>query len=326
MNRCYRPRKTELVGMEAVQDVLELTLYSNYVKDEKIVSTMILAKPESGKTELMKKYRENRGIYPRRSITAYRAVMDFLDGVFYIPKNKHIGHIVIYDLSDIFSYDFETTNKLVQFFAAYIEEGLSQQGAYWIETEESKMLEGIKGGLLAGVNTSGFFTGAGRTKGMIRSQLLRGGFLSRLLLWSYDFSQKQTEMVFESIRDERYHSGKGFVDIIKLKLPKKSVRIRISKRFHKKVEYIGRDVADNLSEDVAIGIRGKESLPEDYEDIKGFRIVKSMISLAKASALRERRRVVIEDDVNRISYLSNWMNLRLNKLRPYPKDFTGERW
>ena len=43
--------RTELVGMDPVQDLIELTLFSAYIRGERIVSLLLVAEPESGKTE-----------------------------------------------------------------------------------------------------------------------------------------------------------------------------------------------------------------------------------------------------------------------------------
>jgi len=54
----------------------------------------------------------------------------------------------------------------------------------------------------------------------------------------------------------------------------------------------------------------------------GFRLFKSFISLAKASALRDGRTIVSSNDIGRIKYLSHWMNLKMNALnQEYPDDF-----
>ena len=57
----YSLQETELIGMKTIQDLIELTLWSAYIKGERIVSLLLVADPESGKTELMKKYRKNKG-------------------------------------------------------------------------------------------------------------------------------------------------------------------------------------------------------------------------------------------------------------------------
>jgi hypothetical protein len=77
---------------------------------------------------------------------------------------------------------------------------------------------------------------------------------------------------------------------------------------------------------VEIGDLARE-LAEDYTrdlrpyKLKGIRLNKSLVSLAKASALRENRGYVSADDVDRVKYLSQWMNLRMNHLKidyPFP--------
>ena len=71
-------KKTELVGVEATQDIIELCLYTNSVKNERIVSIVLIGEPESGKTEMMKKYRNNNGFYVRRTCTAF-SVIEVID-------------------------------------------------------------------------------------------------------------------------------------------------------------------------------------------------------------------------------------------------------
>ena len=71
--------ETELIGLKAIQDLIELALWSAYINGERIVSLMLVADPESGKTELMKKYRKNKGIHVRRRFTAYGVIRDLTD-------------------------------------------------------------------------------------------------------------------------------------------------------------------------------------------------------------------------------------------------------
>jgi hypothetical protein len=91
-------------------------------------------------------------------------VKDLLDGVIKIPKSKNVGHVMIYDLNDVFANKAYTAEQAIQFFCAFIEEGLSPQGAYWIDTKESEKLDGVHGGLIVGVNPHGFFTKSGRAR------------------------------------------------------------------------------------------------------------------------------------------------------------------
>lgn len=64
-------RKTELIGIQPIQDLVELTLWTAYIKYERVCSLLIVANPESGKTELLKKYRKNNGIHLTKRFSAY---------------------------------------------------------------------------------------------------------------------------------------------------------------------------------------------------------------------------------------------------------------
>jgi len=63
-------------------------------KDEKPLSLLIVAKPESGKTLVLKKYRENKGIVYLTDCTAYGLTRDILPKVI----SGEIRHILIADL------------------------------------------------------------------------------------------------------------------------------------------------------------------------------------------------------------------------------------
>jgi hypothetical protein len=73
-------KKTELIGIEPIQDIVELTMWTLYVKNEKPTSLMILAEPESGKTELIKKHRNNNGVYAVKRLTGYGIQNDLING------------------------------------------------------------------------------------------------------------------------------------------------------------------------------------------------------------------------------------------------------
>lgn len=120
-------KKTELIGLETIQDLIELGLWSAYVKGERIVSLLIVAEPESGKTELMKKYRKNRGVFVRRRFTSYGIIRDLLDGKMVLLFNspKILGHLLVYDYATIFAFKSNTVDTTIEFLDALTEEGCS---------------------------------------------------------------------------------------------------------------------------------------------------------------------------------------------------------
>jgi hypothetical protein len=82
----YHLGKTELIGMEAIQDIIELVLWTLFVLGERIVSLLLVSDSETGRTELMKKYRKNKGVHFRRRFTAY--------GVKFTPTNQ-LMHVYV---------------------------------------------------------------------------------------------------------------------------------------------------------------------------------------------------------------------------------------
>jgi hypothetical protein len=83
-----------LVNVEPLRKFVECALISSYAKNEKPLSLLIVAKAESGKTSLMKQYRQSKGIVYVSDCTAYGLTREIL------PKivSGEIKTIVIPDL------------------------------------------------------------------------------------------------------------------------------------------------------------------------------------------------------------------------------------
>jgi len=298
-------KKTELEGMEPIQDLLELTLWTPYIKGEKIVSLLVVAEPESGKTELMKKYRRNNGVHVRRRFSAYGILTDLIHGKIHtlFDKPKILGHILVYDYASIFAYKPNTVNSTIEFLDALTEDGLSPESSYWIRGDELEEFEGLKGGVIAGINTFGFFTATRK----VRANLYKGGWFSRNIVVSYGMSEQLVSKVFDSITAGNYRYDKDYVSRIALKLPRKRIEVDLPEDLSEDIEELAREIAEEYSEDLK------------PHRLRGFRLFKSLISLAKTSALRGGVRGVEDEDVDRLRYLSNWMNLKSRKLKSkYP--------
>jgi hypothetical protein len=77
MTTVGRERET-LINVGSLRKMIECALISPYVKDEKPLSLLIVAKPESGKTSVMKLYRHNKGVIYVSDCTAYGITRDIL--------------------------------------------------------------------------------------------------------------------------------------------------------------------------------------------------------------------------------------------------------
>jgi hypothetical protein len=300
--------KTELIGIEPIQDLVELALWTAYVKYEKIASLMIVAEYESGKTELLKKYRRNNGVHGMRRFSAVGVQNDLIQGRIntLFDRPKILGHLIVYDFATIYSFKANTVDSTIAFLDALTEEGLEPESTYAINCDAIKNYSGLRGGIIAAINTEGFFTL--KSKRRIRANLKKGGFFSRNIIVSYAISESQIRGIFDEIIDGQYRANEKYVNLIAIDFPGKRIDVRISRRRAEELEKTVYDIREDLADDLG-------------HTVKGIRLFKSLISLTKASALRDGRIEVNSEDVERIQYLSNWMNLRMNRLRsnnPFP--------
>jgi len=301
----YHLEKTELLGLEAIQDIIELVLWTLFVMGERIVSLLIVSDSENGKTELMKKYRKNRGVHVRRRFTAYGILTDLRNGI--IPllfeHPRILGAILNFEFTNLLNYKQNTANSNIEFLDAVTEEGLSKESAYWTSGEELGPFENLKAILVSAMNSFGLLTSTGKVK----ANLYKGGWLSRNIVVSFSNSALLDLEISNSIARGEYRRDKKFRRLIKLNFPDKQVEVFLPEHYSQQIRDLALEIAENYSEDLK------------PHKIKGFRLHKSLISLVKASALRDGRKTVNDEDVERIEYLSQWFNLKMKNLKKeYP--------
>ena len=301
----YTLQETELIAMEVPQDTIELTLWSSHVKGEPPAKLLILGEPEGGKTAIMQKYRNNKGVIVRRRFTAYGIIRELIKKeISLLYKNPNLlGHLMIYDFVNILTFKVNTVQSTIEFLSALLEEGLSPESAYWIAAEDLTPHIGLKAGLIAGINTYGFFTETGKVK----KQLHVGGWLSRTTPLSFSTPELINLKISESISRSDYRYDHKFVDSIQLHFPKERVEVKLPQTFSLEIKSIASKVTQEINDTLG-----------PYK-LKGYRLQKSLIALVKASALRDGRKVVSKRDAERIRYLSQWFNLKMNPLKiDYP--------
>ena len=298
---------TELEGLEVILDLIILVLWTSYIVGEKIVSILVLAPPESGKTELMKKIRYNIGVHVLRRFTACGFIKDLLAGRMSMRFKgaKILGHLLTYEFANTFTYKADSVNSTIELLNAFTEEGIANESSYWIEGDALEEFLDLKGGIIAGINPFGFFTSE-KTRN-VKANFYKGGCISRIPVASYRPSEELKKRIFDSITRGDYRPEKKFREKIIENFPKKRVYIALPKKYAARIRDLAVEVAEEYSKDL-----------KDHA-LTGFRLQKILISLAKASALRDGRRIVNRRDVDRITYLSQWLNLKMNPLKPdYP--------
>ena len=287
------PKDTELLGIQSLLYDIELTLWTPYVYGARQVSEIILAKPETAKTEAPAKYVGNKGVIPIRRFSARGVTEMLIEGII---NPKEPVTFIIPDLDALFKQKQVTVDKLVHFLNAVTWDGLTPEATYLIGYKELEEFIGFKAGIIAGVTDEGFFTKYKHVK----ANLLKGGFLSRMMVFSIDYSASQTSRIMDEIFDGK-HSRK-YVKRINLDFPNKKQTVYLPKELRARLKALTQDIA------------------QEYK-ARGFRVAEHLMSLAKASVLRDKRRfkVVTEEDVDLIEHLSRWMNFEQKRL----KDFKG---
>lgn len=286
------PKETELIGVQSLLYMIELTLWSAYVEGARQVSLIILAKPETGKTEAPAKYVGNKGVVPIRRFSARGITEMLLDGVI---NSKEPVVFVISDLDALFKQKQVTVDKLVHFMNAVTWDGLTPEATWVIGYRELEKFMGFKAGFIAGITDQGFFT----KHKHVKANLQKGGFLSRTIVFSINYSASQVEKILDEIFNGKH--SKKYVEHIHLDFPNKKIKVYLPKEHKARLKALTQDIA------------------QEYKT-RGFRIGEHLMALAKASVLRDRRfRVVTKEDVDLIEHLSRWMNFEQKTL----KDFKG---
>jgi hypothetical protein len=214
-----------------------------------------------------------------------------MDGV--IDTKKPVV-FVIPDLDALFKQKQEVVDKLVHFLNAVTWDGLTPEATWAIGYRELEKFTGFKAGFIAGITDEGFFT----KHKHVKANLLKGGFLSRTIVFSVDYSASQVSKILDEIFDGE-HSEK-YVEHVHLDFPNKKLSVYLPEEFRARLKELTQDIAQEMGS-------------------RGFRIGESLMALAKASVLRDKRRfrVVTEEDIELIEHLSRWMNFEQKTLKDF---------
>lgn len=221
-----------LIRIEPLKKIIECTLVSPYIKNEKTISLLIVAKPESGKSSVMKQYRENKGVVYLTDCTAYGITRDIL------PKmvSGEIKTIMIPDLITPLSKQTKTRQSLIAFLNSLIEEGVAK-----ITTYSTVWNKDVKGNLITAVTDEALRDA--------RHNWAKMGFLSRFIVFSYSYSISTVTKILS-------HYSEHGLDLknTKIKLPKRHIDIRLPKEIASKLNPIAMKIGEQFR---LYGLRAK---------------------------------------------------------------------
>jgi len=283
----FRHRKTphqwevsQVKDLEPLVDAITLTIYTAYIENvPKPNSLLIIAKPESGKTEVVKKFIVNKNIAYLSDVTAFGIERDYLSRI----ETGEIRHIIIPDLLKPLSRKESTVRTFITLMNGLIEEGIASVSTY--ATRRSSDTH-VKCGIITAIT--------GEELRDQRHNWGRIGFLSRIIPFSYSYNIETVKKVFDYILGLDYLQEN---DIELRRLPKQDKVIRLPRKY----------AQDILPSTTTIA---------KAQDVYGFRLQKQFQALLQASALEKGRNSVNSRDVDRVLHLMNWVNFEENPITP----------
>jgi hypothetical protein len=262
-----------LKDLAPVEDITRLTAYTAYVKNvPKPNSLMIIAQPESGKTEVMKKFVINKNIAYLSDVTAFGIQRDYLSKI----EAGEVKHIIIPDLLKPLSRKESTVNSFITMMNSLIEEGVAAISTYATPGLVA-FKKPVKCGLITAITSDEFNDN--------RHNWKKKGFLSRTIPFSYSYGMNTINKIFESILDLDYLDEPP----IKLVIPKQDKVIHLPQKYAREILPSTATIAK-------------------AQDTYGFRLQKQFQALLQASALERGRSKVNSSDVDRVLHLMNWVN------------------
>lgn len=221
-----------LVNVEPLRKAVECALISSYIRNEKPLSLLIVAKAESGKTSIMKQYRQNEGVAYVTDCTAYGLTRDIL------PKmvSGGIRTLVIPDLITPLSKSHKTRQGFIAFLNNLIEEGIVKITSYATIWDKE-----VKANLITAVTDEALQDG--------RHDWAKMGFLSRLIVFSYSYS------ISTIVKILSYYSGHGLgFKNAKFKMSRKEADIELSAEIADKLDPVAMRIGEQFE---VYGIRAK---------------------------------------------------------------------
>ena len=263
--------------LEPLIDMVTLNLFTAYLKNiQKPNSLLIIAKPESGKTEVLKKFIPNKNVIYLTDATAFGLERD------YYPKieSGEIRHIIIPDLLKPLSRKESTVRTFVTSLNALVEEGVASYSTYAGRRSSEKP---VKCGIITAITDEELDDQ--------RHSWGRLGFLSRIVPFSYSYGMESVKRVFDSILGLDYLEERS----IELQIPKVDKIVKLPRRY-------------------AEAILPSTATIAQAQKTYGFRLQKQFQALLQASALERGRTIVDSKDVDRILHLMNWVNFDVHPI------------
>ena len=264
-------KQKPLIKMDDLFKIVKLVLLTGNLIDEKPVSLLIIGKSGIGKTGLITCF--------EKDTVACRTDLTYMGLINLIARNNRIKHLIIPDFIKITQKKRATSDNFVSLLNAGTEEGLTEFdiGPSHFDLREMTK-EGPKEkhiGIITATTKASF--------GQHKKAWEGFGFVQRMLMVTYDYTDETIEEIMQSINRLEY------------RLASTKEKIIIKKNF-----------LVNASNDL---------MKQFNEKLKGnFRGLRQLQTLAMANALDRGSKFVEQQDIDEIIRLSKYMNLNFTKI------------
>lgn len=289
-----------MINVEPILDIIETTLWTGALKNEKPLSIILVATVGAGKTEMLRKSykppqieeswkdkKDRKGNPMKERVQTVKQVGTVLyttDSTPYtlyhkygdILKSGQVKHIVIPDFLSILTKNKEAMPDTIRFYNSLIEEGICR-----IESRYSDFITEVpvRIGLITAVSLQDY---EARSKSQRWGAL---GFLSRVLPVSFSYTNNTKEKIMKSTFLREYHNEVNF----ELNMPESPIYVDLPKEFEQPLTELAEDI-------------------KDPSDEVGARRLKQIMTFVMAYALKQGRDVVKEEDIEKIEEYSEFFN------------------
>lgn len=282
-----------ITTLKEAEKILKLAILSDYIaenenrKQDLSFSVILIADPELNKTQELLRFNKIPKVSIQTDLTYLGLVRDILPKI----NNNEISTIIIPDLLKPTQKKSDTAKNFITILNALIEEGV-----YRISLKEIYDFKGARANVLTSITPSIYMD--------TRTNWSKMGFFSRILPFSYTYTEDKTKEVFDAI-------GKYKVDTnpINLKLPLCKTPIKIGQKFTKVAE----EHAIKLGESEKF-IYWRHKRAVSMKGSRGFRHKWQIMSLLKSLALERGDDRVKNKDVREFKKLSKWINYDFNPM------------
>ena len=275
-----------MVNMEPIERIIELALYTAYIRKEIPLSLLVLSDVEQGKSAMVMQFQQDDGsVVTLHDATAFGILREYKDRLL-AGKVKHF-------IFPEFVFPLSRTKETVHTFLAFLN-GLMEEGIKEIQTFATpiRLPRPINAGVIACLAKDEF-----NWRKYYWSSI---GFLSRFLPVSYSYSTNTVNAILETIYCDKKTNLQHLYNFTE-------AEVRMSPNFARRINVEAKRILDDMAEPAT----------REHGEIKklvGLRMQKHLQKLMKAAALSKGRQDVEEEDLQEVARLCKYINLEYNEL------------